>query len=734
MKKSILFLFFIGTSILGYAQNTLTGTITDTNNEPLFGVEIYAEQLHIGTTTDENGHYILKNIPNGDVQITVTYFGYKTINKIINIETNLPFNLILEEDTFSLDEVLISTPFNKLQSDNVMKVEFAKAKALKQKGVATLIEGIATIAGVSQISTGTSIGKPVIRGLSGNRVLVYAQGVRLENQQFGDEHGLGINQAGIESVEIIKGPASLLYGSDALGGVLYFNPEKFASNDSFIGDFGQQYYTNTQGISTTLGFKKSYDKWKFLIRGAYDTHLDYKIPTKKRVTNTRYNEVNLNSGIRFNNDMISSELRYNINTSNLGLTEGISTQSTSRTLENPYQIVTNQIVSLHNHIFLENSKFDVDLGYITNDRSEFEDSNQASLRMKLNTLNYDVKYHLPKFKKIELIVGAQGMHQTNKNIAEELLIPDATIDDFGLFSTAVLDFKNSSLQGGIRFDSRSIVTSKHILDEGTRIFNPIDKNYNNFTTSLGYKFSLFEDITTRINLATGYRAPNLAELTSNGVHEGINRFEIGNANLKSEQNFQVDVSLEHKNEHLELFINGFYNKLNDYIFLSPTGNTQNGNPVFNYSQDNAKLYGGEIGFHLHPHPLDWLHLESTFETVIGKQQNGKFLPLIPANKLNSTIKTEFNINKWLTEGFTALTILNTFKQINVSDFETFSDGYTLINFGAGGQIHTKNMNFEVTINANNIFNTSYISHLSRLKNDGIYAIGRNIVFGLNFKL
>ncbi len=734
MKKSILFLFFIGTSVLGYAQNTLSGTITDTNEEPLFGVEIYAEQLHIGTTTDENGHYILKNIPNSNVNITVTYFGYKTLNKSIVIATNSNLNLILEEDIFSLDEVLISTPFNKLQSDNVMKVEFAKAKALKQKGVATLIEGIATIAGVSQISTGTSIGKPVIRGLSGNRVLVYAQGVRLENQQFGDEHGLGINQAGIESVEIIKGPASLLYGSDALGGVLYFNPEKFASNDSFIGDFGQQYYTNTQGISTTLGFKKSYDKWKFLIRGAYDTHLDYKIPTKKRVTNTRYNEVNLNSGIRFNNDFISSELRYNINTSNLGLTEGISTQSTSRILENPYQIVTNRIVSLHNHIFLKNSKFDVDLGYITNDRSEFEDSNQASLRMKLNTLNYDVKYHLPKFKKIELIVGAQGMHQTNKNIAEELLIPDASIDDFGIFFTTFYDFKNSSLQGGIRFDSRSIVTSKHILDEGTRIFNPIDKNYNNFTTSLGYKFSLFEDITTRINLATGYRAPNLAEITSNGVHEGTNRYEIGNVDLKSEQNFQVDIALEHKNEHIELFVNGFYNKLNDYIFLSPTGNTQNGNLVFNYSQDNAELYGGEIGFHLHPHPLDWLHLESTFETVIGKQQNGKFLPLIPANKLNSTLKTEFNINKWLTEGFTALTISNTFKQINVSDFETFSDGYTVINFGAGGQIHTKNMNFEVTINANNIFNTSYISHLSRLKNDGIYAIGRNIVFGLNFKL
>ena len=391
-------------------------------------------------------------------------------------------------------------------------------------------------------------------------------------------------------------------------------------------------------------------------------------------------------------------------------------------------------MSLHNHIFLENSKFDVDLGYIVNDRSEFADSDIANLRMKLKTLNYDAKYHLPKFKKLEVIVGAQGMHQTNKNLAEELLIPDATIDDIGLFSTAVVDFENSSLQGGIRFDNRNISTAQHVLDGGTRIFNAIDKKYSNFTTSLGYKFSIFDDITTRINLATGYRAPNLAELTSNGVHEGTFRYEVGNENLKSEQNIQVDVALEYKNKHVEFFANGFYNKLNDYIFIAPTGTLQNGIPVYNYNQDNAKLYGGEIGFHLHPHPIDWLHLESTFETVTGKQDNGNYLPLIPANRLKNTLKTEFDIKNWLTDGYTALTVASTFKQNKVSAFETPSDAYTVVNFGLGGKIHLNKINFELTLNANNLFDTSYIPHLSRLKNDGIDNIGRNIVVGLNFKL
>lgn len=758
MKKYILSLLIVGISAITFAQNSIHGIVSDTEKNPLFGVEIFAPQLHTGTTTDLNGYYDFKNLPNGKIEIAITFIGYRPIYKTIDLQSEkIELNILLENAIFGLDEVIVSAPFNKLQSDNVMKVEYAKAKTLKRNGATTLIEGLESIAGVSQISTGTSIGKPVIRGLSGNRVLVYSQGVRLENQQFGGEHGLGVHQAGIESIEVIKGPASLLYGSDALGGVIYFNPEKFAPENTFQNDFGQQYYSNTQGSSSTIGFRQSYEKWKFLVRGAYDTHLDYKIPSNNRVTNTRYNELDFTTGIRFNNKIISSELRYNLNESNLGLTEGIEEQSESRILDLPFQAVKNQIVSLHNHIFLNNSSIDIDLGYIHNDRNEFEDHDEhekegnhedeeeeeheeegPALRMKLKTFNYNLKYNLPKMKNFEAIIGIQGMNQTNKNLAEEILIPDATISDFGVLATGVLDFERSSLQGGIRFDNRNITTSRHeVQHEGEdeiHVFNAIDKSYNNVTASLGYKFEPFNAVTTRINLASGYRAPNLAELTSNGVHHGTNRFEIGNNDLKSEQNFQADISLEYKNEHFEFFINGFYNQLNDYIFISPTGEIEDDADVFEYTQDNAKLYGGEIGFHLHPHPLDWLHLESTYETVTGKQKNGNYLPLIPANTWRNTFRTEFNVGDWLTDAYSSVSLASTFKQNNVGDFETPTESYTLVNLGLGGDIKLGKLNFEATINANNLFDTSYISHLSRLKGDAINNIGRNIIFGINFKL
>ncbi|KFF16379.1 TonB-dependent receptor [Flavobacterium hydatis] len=735
MKKIIIALI-LGFSGLINAQNTVSGTVTDLQNQPVPGVSVYAPELHKGTTTDENGKYTLNNLPNGGLRIAFTFVGFTTQNK--NIEKLLKENtldILLSQAAFEMDEVIVSTAFSKLQSQNVMKVEHETIKTLQQKGTSTLIEGLATIPGVSQISTGTSIGKPVIRGLSGNRVLVYSQGVRLENQQFGDEHGLGLNDAGVESVEVIKGPASLLYGSDALGGVLYFNPEKFADAGDFKANFSQKYFTNTQGSNSSIGLKTSTENWKFLARGSFNSHSDYKAGDSDRVTNTRYNETDFKTGIGYSNSSFSSVLRYNYNKLDLGIPEeGFGEQTTSKNTEFPRQGVFNHLLSLNNVFFFQNSKLDVDLGYITNDRSEFEDSNEASLHMKLKTFNYNAKYHLPKMGKIEIIVGVQGMHQTNTNSGEEYLIPDATTNDFGVFGTANYEWKSNVLQAGLRFDNRNVTSIAHGVEGEEGYFQALDRSFDSFNASLGYKTNLADNLTMRLNVASGFRAPNLAELTSNGVHEGTNRYEIGNSALKTEQNVQTDLNLEYKNSHFEFFVNGFYNHVNNYIYTSPTGEVLDNNDVFAYIQDNAKLYGGEIGLHFHPHPLDWLHFETSFETVTGKKQNGDYLPLIPANNWNNTIRTEFKINNWFQDGFATLNVSSTFNQDNVSGFETASKGYSLVNLGFGGTVKLGKTAFDVNINGNNLFDKKYIAHLSRLKTDGIPNIGRNIVLGVNFNL
>lgn len=752
--KTILNVFLALVFFNTYAQNTISGVITDNDTQsPLPYVNIYIPELESGTTTNKNGEFTLNNIPNGKYKILYSYIGYETQSDNLTI----PFDKVLEikliPSAIEMDALILSTPFHKLQRENVMKVEYEKVSDLQASGAVTLTEGIDNIAGVESISTGIGIGKPVIRGLSSNRVLVYTQGVRLENQQFGAEHGLGLNGSGIESVEVIKGPASLLYGSDALGGVLYLNPERFALQNESSGDFGGNYFTNTLGYNVNAGYKSSEEKFKFLFRGSVTAHSDYDT-ADYRATNTRFKEQDFKAGLGYQSTQFKTEFRYNMNNSTLGIPEEIGEQSTDKTPLLPYQDINNHIFSSKSTVFFDNSSLEINLGYIYNNRQEFEDEHEhdhdhndedheeedhdedhededhedehdaeeAALNMKLKTFNYDIKYNLPDIGRFETIVGVQGMNQVNSNYGEERLIPDAVTNDFGVLGTSHIHFNTVDVQLGVRFDYRDI-----LIDDTTR------RNFNSFNGALGAKTNLFKHVVARLNMATGFRAPNLSELASDGVHHGTNRYEIGNINLVNEQNFQFDLALEYNSDHLEIFANGFYNYVNNYIYLAPNGQEIDGAPVYNYLQDNASLYGGEFGLHFHPHPLDWLHFESSFETVTGKQDNGDYLPLIPANSFVNTIRVEYN-NDWLSNSYAFVTLRSTLEQNNVSNFETTTPSYNLLSAGIGGTVSLFKNDLSISISGTNLTDKRYINHLSRLKPDGIYNMGRNFSLGLSYKL
>ncbi|SIS74930.1 iron complex outermembrane recepter protein [Zobellia uliginosa] len=739
MERIIYALFFAMLGTYVHGQNSLSGTVTASGgNTKLFGAEVYFPQLEKGTVTDENGSYKLNNLPTGSYKIVISHIGFQTLSMSILITTgNNTYDAQLASSAIEMEEIIVSTPFHKLQRENVMKVERADIKSLKTKGAVTLSDGITNVPGVESVSTGLGIGKPVIRGLSANRVLVYAQGIRLENQQFGDEHGLGVSDAGIESVEIIKGPASLLYGSDAMGGVLYLNPEKFAVANSTEGDLNLNYFSNTEGVDANAGFKTSGEKFKFILRGSTASHTDYHTGDDVTVTNSRFQEHDIKTGIAYQESNFKTELRYNYNYLKLGIPEEIGAQTNERAPLSPFQKIDNHIVSSKTNIFFGESSLETVLGYTFNTRKEFEEGEEgAALDMDLATFNYNLLYHLPKWGNWETIVGAQGMHQTNTNFGEEALIPDATTKDIGFLATSHLHFQNNSdLQLGLRYDRRTLSGEENGITGEEGYIAPIDRDFNSVNAAIGYKLEPLKRLTARINLASGFRAPNLAELTSNGVHEGTNRYEIGNADLSNEQNLQTDISLEYKNEHVEFYVNGFYNTVNDYIFIQSNGQTIDGNTVFLYEQQDAKLYGGEIGLHIHPHPLDWLHIETSFETVTGKLKDESYLPLIPANALNNTLRTEFTkSNSWLENYYAFVTLKSVFKQDKVGGFELASDGYNLLSLGLGGRTLLFDYPIDIRVSANNILNTDYISHLSRLKTDGIANIGRNINIGISIPL
>lgn len=738
MYKIFVWLFLSITSFT-YSQNSISGSVSDQNTgQPIIGATVYLQKLEKGAITDLDGKFILRDISAGEYHLVVSALSYGTKTIQIKFPSEKDLQLFLTPTAIEMEEVIVSTPFHQLQSDNVMKVDRASMDELNKTGAINLSEGISSIAGVETITTGSGIGKPVIRGLSSNRVLVYTQGVRLENQQFGDEHGLGLSSSGTESVEVIKGPASLLYGSDALGGVLYLNPERYTRVDSTEFDAKMNYFTNTRGIESNAGFKTSGEKLKFIIRGNYAGHSDYKTGTGERVTNSRFREWDLKTGIGFRTKSYKADLRYNLNSGKMGIPEEIGNQTTSKEIKEPYQDVQNHILSLDNSFYFKNSSLDLKLGYLYNNRKEFEEhegeteeahkihEGEPALEMHLKTFNYDAKYHLPKMSNFETIVGLQGMHQENKNLGEESLIPDATTTDIGLLGTTHYHLEKIDFQAGLRYDHRNI-SSEAMNTEGTDEYvAELDQQFNSYNGAFGVKFDVKDNFTTRLNLASGFRAPNLAELTSRGSHHGTNRYEIGNPQLDNEQNYQLDLALEFRNRHFEVFTNAFYNHINNFIYLDPTGEFINADPVYKYIQNNANMFGGEAGIHLHPHPLDWLHIESSYELVIGKQENGDYLPLIPAQSVLNTIRVELPEKAWIQGSYASLSLKTVLDQNRIGNFETFTPGYSLLNAGIGGIFDLNSVGINLQVSGTNLLDRTYIAHLSRLKPDGIPNMGRNI--------
>ncbi len=728
MNKNIFILLYLFISTTAGAQYSLTGKIIDAKTqEGLPGVNVIIENTHLGTVTDFNGYFKLENIPQKHIQLIFTYEGYQTEKRTLNFDQKTK-NLVvpLKETAFELDEVIVSTGVNKLQKDNVMKVSHRSLQAMERNGIQSLMQGVSQIPGVKSLNTGTGIEKPVIRGLTGNRVLVFNQGVKMENYQFGEAHGMGIDPAGISGVEVIKGPASLLYGSDALGGVLYLIPEKYAPKNQTKADLKAQYFSNTQGFHTSIGAKSSLDQWRFLARASYGINGEYQIPDGKRVFNSANNSQDLKLGIGQKHKNRQTNLRYNFNLAQNGIPLYTVHKNIAYQPEAKYQDIKTHNVSLKNNFDFETARLQTNLGY-SNVRRALIHQQKSLIDMQLQTISLDAKYYFPDFKDLEVIAGTQADYQQNNNFGLHHLLPDAQILNVGIFSTAYYQIKQHVFQGGIRFDYRHIQTQE--TNDGRPALN---KSLHSLTGAFGYKTSWMKNMNLRFNIASGFRAPNLAELTSNGEHE--NRIEIGNPDLKNEQNIQADINWDYQSTHIEFFINGFYNQIYNYIYLAPTMQALNMLPVYQYQQHDAYLYGGEAGLHFHPHPWDWLHYKSSFETVIGKKQNGEYLPLIPADTWKNELRfTNKHKHKSLQRYYWSWQLNKTFASRNNPGEDAYP-GYSLLNTALGAEFKFGKSGLNLSVAVHNLMNTTYISNLSVLRERNIPNQGRNIIFSLKLFL
>lgn len=775
-------------TVLG-GGTSVNGFISNQKGQPVVGALISFPDLKASTSTDSLGHFSIANLPKTSLHLIISAPGYELFSTQLNPDSTPNLNSVLTESVVELHEVAVTglSQSTELRRTAVAMSVVSTAE-LRQQGSTNLIDAIAHVPGVSQITTGSGISKPVIRGMGYNRVLVVSDGVRQEGNQWGDEHGVEIDEYSVSKVEVLKGPASLSFGSDALAGVIQMFSAPTLPVNHIAGNVLFNYQTNNgliggsanlQGNNNGIVWSARYSgKWAHTYQNRYDGYV-YNSGFQERSfsgllgINRSWGYIHVQgSAYRLQPGIIEGErdstgaFLKEVNQGGVATDEQASKRDYLSYQQGfPRQQVDHYKAILNASFILRHGILKTVLGYQQNQRREFTDvtmPNQYGLYFQLHTFTYDVQYRITALKGIQFTFGANGMYQQSRNRGSEFLIPEYRLFDIGAFILARKNFGRLDIAAGFRTDVRTQSADALYLhadgsagtpsDSGAvQKFSGFNNNFTGLSFSVGATYQFNENFYLKLNMAKGYRAPNPAELGSNGVHEGTATYQIGSSRLRPENSYQADLGFGFQSRHITIDIAGFYNYINNYIFLQKVRGAMGdsiteGAVTYQYASGNAHLFGGEVAVDIHPHPLDWLHLESAFSYVrsqqFGQPDSTRYLPFMPAPRLQGGIRvTAKKLGRILQQAYAGVSFVYTFRQplyYAAYGTETATSGYGLLNASLGTDFVWKNRTIcSIFFNADNLLDVAYQSHLSRLKYlDENQATGRRGVFnmGRNFSI
>jgi len=727
------------TAVPSIAQR-ISGVVLDAEDSSKIPfVSIYLVESDASTASDSLGRFEISAPQLPTFHLRFVALGYETNTQaysagIGTIEVRmLPKHL-------DLHEVTVSGALSQAQSENPFHIESRKIDDLTAIAAINMGEAIARIPGVYQSSLGNGIAKPVVRGMQGMRVVTLMNGLRIESQQWGGDHGMGITDLGLGNVEVIKGPASLLYGADALAGVVYFNDQPHAPIGKHELESKTLLQSNTLGVTQRLMYREAREKVRWQLGAGYGNHADYQLPNGRYAQNSRFNEAVLKSVLSFNGKRSVHHMRYSFSHAITGIPghthdssatpESFQVDAQRRSYTLPAQFFNNHFVSFDNKWFRERSEFQFLAGTTSNRLIEYDEKvTIPSLSMSLTNALYNAKW-VGRFSddKLKFIAGLQGMHQWNLNgsNASDRLVPDSRTLDQGFFMTAQYGNTRWNVQGGLRYDVRYL----RAFDSGEEI---LGRTFQGFNASAGAVYHM-EWATFRTSFSSGYRAPHLTELLSNGFHHGALRYELGDVDLTPEYARQADVTVELTGDHFVLLYNPFVNVVRDYIYLQPLGFNVDGIPAFAYDVlSKVSFFGNDVGIHYHPHFAHDLHIETTWSAINTRTPADSSVSLLPPQRIQTTVRYSFDGNRKF--GLREVNVMHTFMdaQRNVAFMETPSESYNTIDAAMAFELKGKH-NWEFRLGVKNISNELYIDHLSRLKNIGMPAPGRNAYLSIQFKL
>jgi iron complex outermembrane recepter protein len=705
---------------------TLSGRVVDTTGTPLAQVRVTVLEAERTTLTDLDGQYALSGLPTGTYAVSFALVGYAPeIRRVTLADRDVTLDVTMRPTLIELQELQVTaSPLATTSLSSPQPTSVLSAEDVQQNRAASLGETISALPGVRSLSTGSGIGKPVIRGLSSNRVLVLADGQRLENQQWGDEHGPQIEAGEAERIEVIRGPASVLYGSDALGGVVNVVspalPDALGRDPFVTASVIATYATNNQQPDGTLSVEGA--SGGFGARGSFTGRVSDDVRTPAgSLFNSGGRTLSGTGSIGHRGSWGSFAATYSHRDERVEIHEDPAEDPAAT----PFQRIAEDRVQMSGNVPVGASHLDVELGYERNRRREFEavGASEVALGLLARTYSADVRLHHPPVRGFAGIIGVSGLRNEFEKFGEETLIPNNDYDDIAVLAFEQAEFGPWSLSLGARYDHRRL----DVEDDADLGVVAQRRTYNSVTGNLGVLYRIAEPVALVLNLGRGYRSPTAFDLFSNGVHEGTVRFERGDPGLKNETSINSDLALRVQSQSLTAEIGGFANLIDNFIFPDPTGiiDPESGFEIFQISQGDARLIGMEAALELHATPF--LHLRGTADYTHGENTSlDTPLPFIPPFRATYSARLEGGQYGWVEDPYLSIGGESNAKQTRVDPEDFAPDGYTLVNLGAGFALPLGARQVAFDFQLRNLFDKAYANFLSRYKT---YALdpGRNLI-------
>lgn len=725
---------------------TFTGEVfDDITKQRLSFATIFIRELKQGTACDSTGAFKIQSLCAGAYTIDCSSIGYEKSTIRLRIEKDVTLNFYLEPVITTMGEVVVH---DKKTDERVLISQTqadVRGENLTQVRGTTLGESLRSIAGVYVLQSGPSIFKPVIHGLHSNRVLIFNNGVRQEGQQWGSEHAPEIDPFIASTLTVVKGAASVQYGSDAIGGVILVAPAALPDQPGVHGEFNLMGGSNNRmGVASGIvqgAFTKKLTGLRWRVQGTYRRAGNAQTPDYF-IENTGFAEGNFSTTLGYVKKNYGGELYYSVFNTKLGIFSGTHAESItditaaiertrpltpsyfSYTIARPYQQVTHNLFKANAYyIFNNNSRADITFARQQNIRAEYDyvsltGNLNPELYLRLVTHTIDVVYKHKAFKRYSGSIGLNGITQGNVR-RYQMLIPNFRNYGGGIFYIGRWTSDRLTLEAGIRYDYRWL-RAYTVNNNTAQVITPT-WNFENVTETVGSSYTFSDHLSWSVNFGTAWRAPTANELLSSGVHQSAVSYEIGNPDLHSERAYNVTTSLHYQSQRLRGEFGLYENVINGYIFLKPDlqyiHTIRGAYPTFTYTQTDARFRGIDLtaSYQLY----DSLSLSAKASLLYAWNKTiHDYLQLIPSNRYEATVRYGFNGNGLLKQLYCSAGIAYVEKQTRVpanSDYAVPPPAYVLVNFNTGFFIPVGKQQMNISLTANNLFNTVYRDYMDRFR-------------------